>query len=233
MCGLPAVCGEKLPGRRHKVRALCQAHADAVLGTQDPPWQRLDAKTQRDIVEDWLRAMTILAHGGHRPMGELLAEIGAVNDTSTGTIRLISPLMPGEARDLQQAIRAQNQLRSRETLVHAVVTQILRDWCATAARAVTCGAGSAGGARACRAASWRAEAPDRPARRCRRPGLFPPQARPVRPGAGACRAGARPGTAGPGREGRGGPCARPPARHRIAALSPRPGALGDRAALCA
>jgi hypothetical protein len=37
MCGLPAVCGEKLPGRRHKVRGLCQSHADAVFGSQDPP----------------------------------------------------------------------------------------------------------------------------------------------------------------------------------------------------
>jgi hypothetical protein len=37
MCGLPAVCGEKLPGRRRKVRALCQRHADAVFGAEDPP----------------------------------------------------------------------------------------------------------------------------------------------------------------------------------------------------
>ena len=132
MCGLPAVCGEKLPGRRHKVRALCQAHADAVFGTQDPPWRHLDAKTQRDIVEEWLRGMTILAHSGGRPMDELLAEISAVNDASTQAIRLVSPLMPGEARDLQENIRAQNRLRGRETMVHAIVTQILLDWCATA-----------------------------------------------------------------------------------------------------
>jgi len=52
MCGLPAVCGEKLPGRRRKARVLCQAHADAVFGAENPPWRRLDAKTQRDIVED-------------------------------------------------------------------------------------------------------------------------------------------------------------------------------------
>jgi hypothetical protein len=33
-----AVCGEKLPGRRRKVRGLCQTHADAVFaGTPDPP----------------------------------------------------------------------------------------------------------------------------------------------------------------------------------------------------
>ena len=36
ICGLTAVRGERLPGRRHKVRALCQAHADAVFGAQDP-----------------------------------------------------------------------------------------------------------------------------------------------------------------------------------------------------
>ena len=37
ICGLAAVCGEKLPGRRHKVRGLCQTHADAVFGA--PPEQ--------------------------------------------------------------------------------------------------------------------------------------------------------------------------------------------------
>jgi hypothetical protein len=72
LCGLPAVCGEKLPGRRHKVRALCQAHADAVFGAADPPWRRQDARTRRDIAEDWLRGMTILAHGAGRPAEELL-----------------------------------------------------------------------------------------------------------------------------------------------------------------
>jgi hypothetical protein len=132
MCGLPAVCGEKLPGRRHKVRALCRTHADAVFGSQKPPWRHMDAKTQRDIVEEWLRSMTILAHGGGRPTNELLAEIAAVNEADAHMIRLVSPLMPGEARDLQEGIRAQNRLRSRETMVHAVVTQILLDWCATA-----------------------------------------------------------------------------------------------------
>lgn len=132
MCGLPAVCGEKLPGRRHKVRALCQAHADAVFGSQDPPWRHMDARTQRDIAEEWLRGMTILAHGGGRPAGELLAEIAAVNETGAHMIRLISPLMPGEARDLHASIRAQNRLRGRETMVHAIVTQILLGWCATA-----------------------------------------------------------------------------------------------------
>jgi hypothetical protein len=132
ICGLTAVCGEKLPGKRHKVRALCQSHADAVFGMQDPPWRQLDEKTQREIVDEWLRSITILAYGGHRPAGELLAEIAAVNDTGIETIRLMSPLMPGEARDLQETQRAVNRLRSRETMVHAAVTQVLLDWHATA-----------------------------------------------------------------------------------------------------
>ena len=68
------------------------------------------------------RSITILAHGGHRPAGELLAEIGAVNDVGTETIQQMSPLMPGEARDLQETQRAVNRLRSRETLL---------DWYAT------------------------------------------------------------------------------------------------------
>jgi len=41
-------------------------------------------------------------------------------------------MMPGEARDLQETDRAQSRLRSRETMVHALVTQILLGWCATA-----------------------------------------------------------------------------------------------------
>ena len=113
MCGLQAVCGEKLPGRRRRrVRPLCQTHAGAVFGSQDPPWRHLDAKTQRDIAEEWLRGLTILAHGGGRAMDELLAEIAAVNETGAHMIRLVSPLMPGEARDLQENIRAQNRLRA-------------------------------------------------------------------------------------------------------------------------
>jgi len=123
---------ERLPGRSHKTRPLCQSHADAVFGIQDPPWRRLDEKPQREIVEEWLRSITILAHGGHRPPAELLAEIAAVNDTGTETVRLMSPLMPGEARDLRETQRAVGRLRSRETMVHAAVTQILIDWHATA-----------------------------------------------------------------------------------------------------
>jgi len=128
LCGLPAVCGEKLPGRRHKVRALCQSHADAVCGLQDPPWKRLDAESQREIADEWLRSITVLAHGGHRPP----AELAAVNQAGTETVRLMSPLMPGEARDLQETQRAVNRLRGREAMVHAAVTQILLDWYATA-----------------------------------------------------------------------------------------------------
>jgi hypothetical protein len=94
ICGLPAVCGERLPGRRHKVRALCQSHADAVFGLDYPAWKRLDAKSQREIADEWLRAMTVLAHGGHRPPADLLAEIAAANQAGTETVRLMSPLMP-------------------------------------------------------------------------------------------------------------------------------------------
>jgi hypothetical protein len=132
MCGMLAVCGEKLPGRRHTVRALCQSHADAVLGLDDPPWKRLDAKSQREIADEWLRSITILAHGGHRPPAELLAEIAAVHQAGTEMVRLMSPLMPGEARDLEETQRAVNRLRGREAIVHAAVTQILLGWYATA-----------------------------------------------------------------------------------------------------
>ncbi|UJW36898.1 hypothetical protein L3Q67_45350 (plasmid) [Saccharothrix sp. AJ9571] len=37
LCGLPAVSGEKLPGRRHKVRLLCRRHDQLVFGTTPEP----------------------------------------------------------------------------------------------------------------------------------------------------------------------------------------------------
>jgi hypothetical protein len=37
MCGKTAAFGEKLPGRKHKTRLLCPAHAEATFGAQDPP----------------------------------------------------------------------------------------------------------------------------------------------------------------------------------------------------
>lgn len=134
ICGLTAVAGEKLPGRRRKVRALCQTHANAVFGAEDPLWRRMDAKTQKDIVDDWLRGITILSDGSRqrRPISEQLAEIAKVNDTETGLLSLVSPLLPGESRDLHETIRAQNRLRGREAMVHALITQILLGWLAEA-----------------------------------------------------------------------------------------------------
>lgn len=132
ICGISAVCGEKLPGRRHRVRPLCQDHADAVFGAQNPAWRRMDAKTQREIVEEWLRGMTLLACNTNRPVGEVFAEIAAVNDVRTESVRLTTPLPPGEAHDLTQTIRAIHRLHGREKSVHAMVTQILIGWCARA-----------------------------------------------------------------------------------------------------
>jgi hypothetical protein len=111
---------------------LCQSHAEAVFGPDDPPWRRLDAKTQREIVEDWLRGMTILAHPAGRPIEELLEEISEVNQTQTKPVRIVSPLLPGEAITLTETSRATNRLHGRETMVHALITQILVGWLAEA-----------------------------------------------------------------------------------------------------
>src|SRR5260370_16907472 len=75
--------------------------------------------------------MTVLAHGGGRPMGELLAEIAAVNDVGSESVRLVTPLLPGEARDLRETFRAEHRLRGPETMVHAIVTQVLLYWAST------------------------------------------------------------------------------------------------------
>lgn len=129
MCDRPAVCGGRLPGDR-KARALCQSHADAVFGPVDPPWRWLDAKTQREIVDEWLRGLTIIAHPDGRTPEELLAEIAEVNQMTVDHISIVSPLLPGEARTLTETTRANSRLRSRETKVHAFVTLLLVDWLA-------------------------------------------------------------------------------------------------------
>src|SRR5260370_39131287 len=114
--------------------------------------------------------MTVLAHGGGRPMGELLAWIAAVNAVGSESVRLATPLLPGEARDLRETFRAEHRLRGRETMVHAIVTQVLLDWCATAS----------GQARAdilqrlaLRLDAWLDE-PGSPSRRALRLALIPP-----------------------------------------------------------
>lgn len=133
MCGLPAVCGEKLPSRRRKVRGLCQVHADAVFGPSDPPWRRLEAKTQREIVDEWLRGLTILAgnDGGCDPQ-ELMAEIAAVNEVERIEVRLGTPLLPGDAQALAESQQVVSRLRGREATVHSMITLILIGWLAEA-----------------------------------------------------------------------------------------------------
>jgi hypothetical protein len=34
LCGFAAVAGEKLPGRRHKIRLLCRRHDELVFGSR-------------------------------------------------------------------------------------------------------------------------------------------------------------------------------------------------------
>ncbi|RLK58601.1 hypothetical protein CLV68_3072 [Actinokineospora cianjurensis] len=37
ICGMTSVSGEKLPGRRHKIRLLCRRHDELVFGTPPQP----------------------------------------------------------------------------------------------------------------------------------------------------------------------------------------------------
>jgi hypothetical protein len=131
LCERPAVGVARLAGWRRKRRALCEAHRDAIFGAADPFWRKVDAKTRPEIAREWLAAMTVLAQSG-RPLEQALAEIAAVTDAATATVRVTTPLPPGEKRDLEESARAFNQLRSRETLIHAMLTQVLLRWCAEA-----------------------------------------------------------------------------------------------------
>jgi hypothetical protein len=58
--------------------------------------------------------MTIMAPEHRRSMNELPAEITAVNDVGAEQVRLVTPLLPGELRDLREISRAQHRLRGRE-----------------------------------------------------------------------------------------------------------------------
>jgi hypothetical protein len=131
-CGDPAVCGQKPPGRRQRAQALCARHAAAVFGPDDPPWARVDAKTGRDLVNEWMRALTIVSHPGGRHPAELLAEIADVNQPETVKVHLVTPLLPGEKWMLDQTQRAMSRLRSRETSVHMMITSMLVGWLAEA-----------------------------------------------------------------------------------------------------
>ncbi len=132
-CGEPAVCGQKPPGRRRRrAQALCARHADAVFGPDDPPWARIDAKTGRDLVNEWMRALTIVSHGRGRRPAELLAEIAGVTQPETIQVRLVTPLLPGEKWMLDETQRAVTRLRSRETSVHMMITSVLVGWLAEA-----------------------------------------------------------------------------------------------------
>jgi len=59
----------------------------------------LDARSQREIADEWLRAITVLAHGGHRPPGELLAEIAAVSEPVLAETRPARLREPVHARE--------------------------------------------------------------------------------------------------------------------------------------
>jgi hypothetical protein len=131
-CGEPAMCGQKLAGRRRRVRGLCSRHADAVFGPADPPWQRLDAKPMRETVHEWMAGLTIVSHAAGRAPQELHAEIAKVNQPETVRLELVTPLLPGELRTLNETVRAVQQLRSRETSVHLLVTALLVGWLAEA-----------------------------------------------------------------------------------------------------
>jgi hypothetical protein len=131
-CGEPAVGGQKPPGRRRRAQALCARHADAVFGPDDPPWARIDAKTGRDLVNEWVRALTIVSHSRGRHPRELLAEIAAINQPETIQVRLVTPLLPGEKWMLDETQRAISQLRSRETTLHMAITSMLIGWLADA-----------------------------------------------------------------------------------------------------
>jgi hypothetical protein len=51
-----------------------------VFGPDGPPWERIYAVTSRELVEEWMRALTIFSNSQGRALEELLAEVSEVQD---------------------------------------------------------------------------------------------------------------------------------------------------------
>lgn len=129
VCGRPAVCGAKSFGWRRKVRALCADHAEALLGPADPaPWEQINRSSQRDLCNEWLRALTIFTHSNGQSLEQIMDEIRAVNQPESITVRLATPLPADDQRKIAESAHAVNILRSRETLIHMAITVQLVRW---------------------------------------------------------------------------------------------------------
>ncbi|GAA3516665.1 hypothetical protein FHR32_003277 [Streptosporangium album] len=85
----------------------------------------MDATTTREIFADFLRALTLVANRGDRSAEQLRDEIAEVNQVSPVRLSLSTPLQPGEERDLQETLRAVQELHSRSMSANLEVMTML------------------------------------------------------------------------------------------------------------
>ena len=81
-----------------------------------------------ELCERWLRALTVLAEPGDRPLAERMDLIAQVNPARRITLPLTGPLSDADFDALTAALSDLDKLRGRETGLHAQVTVLLVRW---------------------------------------------------------------------------------------------------------
>lgn len=90
-----------------------------------------DRSDPRDLMDQWLRALTILGETDKSPQARLDL-IRDVNKPGRTDVTITTPLQPEEQRALTEAFAALNDLRSRQTGMHLMVEETLTGWLAEA-----------------------------------------------------------------------------------------------------
>jgi hypothetical protein len=96
----------------------------------DEPAEPLPVHDPRAMLEDWLRALTIVGEG-HAP-AEALALLARVNQPQTVQVRIRTPLPPEDAQALRDSLAWQHEARSRQAGVNLMVEDRLIRWLAEA-----------------------------------------------------------------------------------------------------
>lgn len=81
----------------------------------------------RDLVDQWLRALTIFVDRSRSP-AQRMDQLQRVADPGKLSVRLTTPLRPEEARKLDEAFAGLSQLYRRQIGVHILVDDLLMRW---------------------------------------------------------------------------------------------------------
>lgn len=106
------------------------ADADRGHGQVGQAAEPLPAHDPRAMLDDWLRALTVVGEG-HTP-ADALALIAQVNQPQTVQVRIRTPLPSEDAQALRESLAWQHEARSRQAGVNLLVEDRLIRWLAEA-----------------------------------------------------------------------------------------------------